>query len=357
MQVAQIAPPWIPIPPRDYGGTELMVANLVRGLTAQGVEVTLFGARDSTLEIPCLGPYDRAFWPPDKFSENLHLSYAFEHLQNNPCEVIHSHLENAAGFWKLAGVKASLVLTLHTPLTPVKCDYLKRFPEAVVVAASEFQYRQLSGHPGRHLIRHGLEVAEYPFQVEKEDFFLFLGRIYPDKGLHTAIRAARELNRRLVVAGPVFSPDQPYFDAIIKRELKGEAIVHVGPVDFPRKVDLLKRARALVSPLEVDEAFGLVMLEAMACGTPVAAYNRGAVPEVVRHEETGFVVHGYQELLSALQRVGEINPEHCRKRVALHFSREAMVRGYLKLYQASAWGRPKADGNENPLLNPLLQTP
>jgi glycosyltransferase involved in cell wall biosynthesis len=333
MPVAQIAPPWVPIPPRDYGGTELMVANLVRGLMARGVEVTLFGAGDSTLKVPCLGPYAQAFWPPDKFSENLHLSYAFRHLQKNPCRVIHSHLENAAGFWALAGLDAPLIITIHTPLTPMKVDYLKSFPNLQVVAASEFQYRQLAGHPGRHLIHHGLEISEYPFQAEKEDFFLFLGRIYPDKGLHTAIRAARELGRKLVVAGPVFTPDQPYFDVLIKPELNGEVIVHVGPVDFPRKVDLLKRARGLISPLEVDEAFGLVMLEAMACGTPVAAYNRGAVPEVVRHGETGFVVHSYQELLTCLKRIGEIDPERCRERATRYFSRDDMVDAYLELYQ------------------------
>jgi glycosyltransferase involved in cell wall biosynthesis len=334
MQVAQIAPPWVPIPPRDYGGTELMVANLVRGLLSLGVEVTLFGAQDSTLEVPCLGPYTHAFWPPDKFSENLHLSHAFGHLKNNPSQVIHSHLENAAGFWALAELAVPLVITLHTPLTPIKLDYLKRFPGVKVVSPSEFQYRQLAGHPSRHLIRHGLDISDYAFQAEKEDFFLFLGRIYPDKGLHTAIRAARDTGRRLVIAGPVFAPDQPYFDVLIKPELDGDFIVNTGPADFSRKVDLLKRARVLISPLEVDEAFGLVLLEAMACGTPVVAYNRGAVSEVVRHGETGYVVHNYKELLACLKRVSKIDPGRCRERVAKHFSREAMVSSYLELYRS-----------------------
>ena len=336
MRVAQIAPPWVPIPPRDYGGTELMVANLIRGLVKQGVEVVLFGPQDSTLEVPCLGPYPRAFWPPDKFSENLHLSFAFRHLKKDPCQVIPSHLENAAGFWSLAEVGAPLIVTLHTPLTPIKVDYLKGFPEIHVVTVSRFQYGQLNGHPSRHLIPHGLELTDYPFQADKEDFLLFLGRIYPDKGLHTAIRLARETGRRLVVAGPVFSPDQPYFDALIRPELNGEFIVHLGPVDFPSKVDLLKRAQVLISPLEVDEAFGLVMLEAMACGTPVVAYHRGAVPEVVRHGETGFVVHSYRELLDSLERVSEIDPEHCREHVARNFSRETMVSAYLTLYQSKS---------------------
>jgi len=334
MNVVQIAPPWVPIPPRDYGGTELMVANLVRGLLAHGVKVTLFAARDSTLEVPCLGPFAQAFWPPDKFSENLHLSYAFRHLKDTSGQLIHSHLENAAGFWALAATGLPLIITLHTPLTPMKVDYLKSFPEAQVVTVSEFQYRQLNGHPSRHLIAHGLDVADYPFQAHKEDFLLFLGRIYPDKGLHTAIRAAREIGHRLIIAGPVFAPDQPYFDALIKPELNGQVIINTGPADFARKVDLLKRARVLISPLEVDEAFGLVMLEAMACGTPVLAYHRGAVPEVVRHGETGFVVHSYQELKTGLERVSEIDPQRCREHVSQNFSRDGMVQAYLELYEA-----------------------
>lgn len=336
MQVVQIAPPWVPIPPRDYGGTELMIANLVRGLLAHGVEIQLFAARDSTLEVPCLGPFDHAFWPPDKFSENLHLSYAFRHLRDISCQVIHSHLENAAGFWALAATGLPLIITLHTPLTPMKVDYLKGFPEAQVVTVSEFQYRQLNGHPSRHLIPHGLEIADYPFQADKEDFLLFLGRIYPDKGLHTAIRAARDTGHRLIIAGPVFTPDQPYFDALIKPELNDQVIVNTGPADFARKVDLLKRARVLISPLEVDEAFGLVMLEAMACGTPVVAYRRGAVPEVVRHRETGFVVHSYQELIAGLERVSDIDPQRCREHVLQNFSREGMVSAYLELYEAQS---------------------
>jgi glycosyltransferase involved in cell wall biosynthesis len=336
MQVVQIAPPWVPIPPRDYGGTELMIANLVRGLVAHGVEVMLFAARDSTLEVPCLGPFAHAFWPPDKFSENWHLSYAFRRLKDMSCQVIHSHLENAAGFWALAGMGVPLIITLHTPLTPIKVDYLQGFPEVQVVTVSEFQYRQLHGHPSRHLIPHGLELADYPFQADKEDFLLFLGRIYPDKGLHTAIRAARDTGQRLVIAGPVFAPDQPYFDALIRPELNGEVIINTGPADFSRKVDLLKRARVLLSPLEVDEAFGLVLLEAMACGTPVVAYHRGAVPEVVRHRDTGFVVHSYQEFKNCLERVADIDPKRCREHVRRNFSREAMVRAYLELYKAQS---------------------
>ena len=144
----------------------------------------------------------------------------------------------------------------------------------------------------------------------------------------------KAITGRLVIAGPVFAPDQPYFDALILPELNGEFIVNVGPVDFHRKVDLLKRARVLISPLEVDEAFGLVMLEAMACGTPVVAYHRGAVPEVVRHGETGFVVHSYQELKKCLNRVSDIEPERCREHVQQNFSREAMVSAYLALYHS-----------------------
>jgi glycosyltransferase involved in cell wall biosynthesis len=331
MRVAQIAPPWIPVPPVTYGGTELMVAGLIRGLQARGVEVWLFSAGDSTLEVPQYGHFLTSFWPPDKFSENLHLSRAFARLREQPPLVIHSHLEAAAGFWALAPA-APLTITIHTPLFPMKRDYLLSFPKVHLVAVSAFQARQLEGHPRLHLIPHGLDLADYPFQAAKEDFLLFLGRIYPDKGLHTAIRLARERRKRLLIAGPVLEPDRPYFDERIRGRLDGEQIVYLGPADHARKVDLMKRAKALVLPLEVDETFGLAMLEAMACGTPVLAYARGAVPEVVVHGETGFAVHTYEELRDSLPRLAGLDPHRCRAHVALNFSRDTMVAAYLELY-------------------------
>jgi glycosyltransferase involved in cell wall biosynthesis len=331
MRVAQIAPPWIPVPPVTYGGTELMVATLIRGLQQRGVEVCLFSAGDSRLDVPQYGHFFQSFWPPDKFSENLHLSRAFARLREQPPQVIHSHLESAAGFWALAPA-APLAITIHTPLFPMKREYLLSFPQVYLVAVSAFQARQLEGHPRLHLIPHGLDLADYPFQAAKEDFLLFLGRIYPDKGLHTAIRLAREERRRLVIAGPVFEPDRAYFDGQIRDRIDGEQIVYLGPADHPRKVDLLQRAKALVLPLEVDETFGLAMLEAMACGTPVLAYDRGAVPEVVVHGETGFAVHTYEQLRDALPRLAGLEPQRCRQQVAENFSCETMVAAYLNLY-------------------------
>ena len=247
MRVAQIAPPWIPVPPVTYGGTELMVAGLIRGLTARGVEVWLFSAGDSTLEVPQFGHFLHSFWPPDKFSENLHLSYAFARLRQQPPWVIHSHLEAAAGFWALAPA-APLAVTIHTPLFPMKRDYLLQFPPGAPGGGERFQARQLAGHPRLHLIPHGLDLADYPFQAAKEDFLLFLGRIYPDKGLHTAIRLAREGRQRLVIAGPVFEPDRPYFDDQIRGQIDGDQIVYLGPADHGRKVDLLRRARLGAAP-------------------------------------------------------------------------------------------------------------
>jgi glycosyltransferase involved in cell wall biosynthesis len=331
MPVAQISTPWIPVPPVTYGGTELMVAALIRGLKARGAEVWLFSAGDSTLEVPQFGHFLTSFWPPDKFSENLHLSRAFARLRERPPRVIHAHLENAAGFWALAPA-APLAITIHTPLFPMKRDYLLSFPRVHLVAVSAFQARQLQEHPRLHLIPHGLDLEDYPFQAAKEDFLLFLGRIYPDKGLHTAIRLAREANMRLLIAGPVFEPDRPYFEARIQGDIDGERIVYLGPADHARKVDLMKRARALVLPLEVDETFGLAMLEAMACGTPVLAYRRGAVPEVVVHGETGLAVDTYEQLVHGLQDLANINPHRCREHVAKNFSRDGMVAAYLELY-------------------------
>lgn len=331
MRVAHIAPPWIPVPPLTYGGTELMVATLIRGLKARQVEVWLFSAGDSSLAVPQYGHYLKSFWPPDKFSENLHLTHAFACLRQQPAHVIHSHLENAAGFWNLAP-SAPLVITIHTPLFAMKREYLLSFPQVHLVTVSTFQKRQLEGHPRLHLIPHGLNLADYPFRAVKEDFLLFLGRIYPDKGLHTAIRLARDAGMRLLIAGPVFEPDRPYFDQQIRNQIDGDQIVFFGPADHARKVDLLQRALALVLPLEVDETFGLAMIEAMACGTPVLAYDRGAVPEVVAQGETGFAVQTYEELLDSLPGLNGLDPHRCREHVKRHFSLDRMVTAYLELY-------------------------
>ncbi len=320
MRLAHIAPPWIPVPPLTYGGTELIVDLLVRGLRQRNLEIIVFCSGDSGLDAPKAGPFPRSFWPPEKFSENLHLAYAWNFLKDDSVAVIHSHLENAAGFWHAAGTAQPLVITLHTPITDIKRDYLLHFPQVHLVAVSEFQRRRLEGHPRLQVIPHGLDVTVYYRPVPKEDFLLFLGRIYPEKGLHTAIAAALAAKRKLVCAGPVFPPDQAYFDNEISPYLDNRRIFYVGPADFNRKVDLLSRARALLLPLEIDEAFGLVMLEAMACGTPVVAYDRGAAPEVVQHGKTGFIVHGFAELLAGIEAVAEIDPDFCRQHVARNFS-------------------------------------
>jgi glycosyltransferase involved in cell wall biosynthesis len=334
MRIAHIAPPWIPIPPVTYGGTELMVDLLVRGLLQRDVDVLVFCSGDSRLAAPKAGPFPQSFWPPEKFSENLHLTYAWEWLQHHPATIIHSHLENAAGFWQTAGMTQPLVITLHTPVTDLKRDYLLHFPQVHLVAVSEFQRRRLQDHPRVQVIPHGLDVAAYARPFPKEEYLLFLGRIYPEKGLHTAIAAALAADLKLVCAGPVFPPDRAYFETEISPYLDNRRIIYVGEADFPRKVELLSKAAALLLPLEVDEAFGLVMLEAMACGTPVLAYDRGAAPEVVRHGETGFIAHGFAELLDGIKAVADMDPEVCRSHVARNFSWESMVAAYLSLYHS-----------------------
>lgn len=334
MRIAHLAPPWIPIPPTTYGGTELMVDLLVRGLRQRDLDILVFCSGDSLLAAPKAGPFPQSFWPPDKFSENLHLAYAWDFLRHHPATLIHSHLENAAGFWQAGGISQPLVITLHTPITDMKRDYLLHFPKVHLVAVSEFQRRRLQGHPRLQVIPHGLDVAAYSKPVPKEDYLLFLGRIYPEKGLHTAIAAALAADMRLVCAGPVFPPDQAYFDTEISPYIDNRRIIYVGPADFGRKLDLLGRAVTLLLPLEVDEAFGLVMLEAMACGTPVVAYDRGAAPEVVLHGETGFIAHGFAELLEGIKAVRNIDPHACRQHVARNFSWNGMVDAYLSLYHS-----------------------
>ena len=146
------------------------------------------------------------------------------------------------------------------------------------------------------------------------------------------------MGERLLIAGPVFAPDQAYFEDQVRPQVDGDRIVYLGAADFPRKVDLLGRAKALISPLEVDEAFGLVMLEAMLCGTPVLAYGRGAVPEVVLHEETGFVASSYAGLREGLRHLFRLDSYRCREFASRQFSWERMVSAHLDLYRTAMLG-------------------
>jgi glycosyltransferase involved in cell wall biosynthesis len=228
-----------------------------------------------------------------------------------------------------------MLTTVHGPMAPetriVWDQYDGYFNSISRSAKNGFPNR---GYVG--VVYNGIDVASFPFCAEKGDYLLFLGRLSLEKGTHLAIEVARALGQRLILAGKVDRVDRPYFDEKVAPLIDGSLVTFVGEADAPRKRELFARARCLLHPVTWPEPFGLVMAEAMACGTPVVGLRQGSVPEVIQDGVTGFVVETVAEMVEAVRHIHEIDPSRCRAHVEERFSAEQMVSGYEQLYQQIA---------------------
>jgi glycosyltransferase involved in cell wall biosynthesis len=333
MNIIQIAPPWLPVPPAGYGGTELIVGHLTAGLIEAGWKVDLF-CRDASLP----ATVHRHGFPerhgPNKYSEIRYLSWVAAQLADMPAGLVHSHLETFAGFRPLVGRDFPLLITLHIPVSEAAADYLASFPDVWVAVPGKEQYERLSGLGERAVqIPHGIDVGRYEFSAAKEDYLLYLGRIYEDKGVEDAVELAEKVDMQLLLAGPVYPGDWAYFHELVQGVEAEDRVVYVGEVDFAQKNRLLSRATALVHPVRVQEAFGLTLVEAAACGTPVIALDRGAVHEVVADGVTGVVVDDVREMVDRFPEVAALKPAACRDWAETRFQSRRMVEDYLALYQ------------------------
>jgi hypothetical protein len=337
VQIAEIAPPWLAVPPTGYGGIEWVVAVLTEGLVERGHDVTLFATGDSSTSARLEYAFERA--PGPKFiNDPLYDTIHTLHALRDPLafDVLHVHTP-----WSALAVPALLgyptVHTLHGSFTPEMRRLYQEVGDRVrYVAISESQRSHMPELPYAGVVYNGIDVGAYPFRTEKEDFLLFLGRAHPDKGVLRAVEAAKEAGLPFVIASKVAHPEeQEYWTNEVLPSLSPDATV-LGEIDEHEKRDLLSRARAVLFPIDWDEPFGLVMTEAMACGTPVIATPRGSVPEVVVDGETGFIVpvESYpHEAAIAVKRLDEIDPGACRRRVQERFGKEAMVAGYEQAFQ------------------------
>jgi glycosyltransferase involved in cell wall biosynthesis len=344
MRIAQIAPPWLAVPPKGYGGIEWVVSLLADGLVERGHEVTLFATGDSSTKATLDYAFAQAPGPRlinDIWHDVVHTLHSFRHLE--AFDVFHIHAP-----WSALAVGASIgrpaVYTLHGSFT----DQMRRIYEEVgdrvwYVAISQAQRAHMPELRYAGVVYNGVDLPAYPFRPaeEKDDFVLFLGRAAPEKGVLRAVRAAREAGQRLVCAVKVAeATEQQHWEREVLPEMPADATV-LGEISVEEKMDLLARARAVLFPIDWDEPFGLVMTEAMACGTPVIATPRGSVPEVVADGETGFIVsvENYpREAAAALERLAEIDAAACRTRVDRLFSKDAMVAGYERVYELAASG-------------------
>jgi len=334
LRVAMVAPPYYDIPPSGYGGLETVVGDLTDALVARGHDVTLIGAgRDGTAS-----HFVRTFAEPqtdrlgEPMPEVMHAAMAARILDELEVDIVHDH--TLAGPLTAAGRRAPTVVTMHGPLDGEPGEYYRQFGKNVsLVAISESQRSQAPDLNWIRTVYNGIRVSDYPFRAEKEDWVLFIGRFARDKGIDLAIAAAREAGRPLVLAGKMNeSAEEEYFEEAI-RPLLGGGVTYVGEADADLKRELFGKATCLLFPIRWPEPFGMVMIEAMACGTPVVALRHGSVPEVVDDGRTGIICDEPEQLADAIDRASQLHAEDCRAYVERRFDVATMAAGYEEVYR------------------------
>jgi glycosyltransferase involved in cell wall biosynthesis len=342
MRVAMLAPPWIPVPPPGYGGIEQVIALLAGALTERGNTVALFAAPGTESRAEVLSPLEGPH--PDEIQMSLyeadHVASAFARIEESEqgFDVIHDNCGFAA-FAFADRIDTPLIHTLHGPFTDeTSAFYARHGHKATAVALSRYQAEQAPDQLDVvAVIGNPIVVDDFPFRAEKDDYLLWIGRLNPDKGPERAIAAAREADAPLVLAGPVQPGNEEFFAKEVEPHIDGDGIRYIGEVGDEKR-DLYAGARALLMPIRWPEPFGLVMTEAMACGTPVIAFPEGSAPELVLDGETGFVVEDEREMAAAVERLGQIDPEHCRESARERFDVSAVAEAYEQAYERVASG-------------------
>jgi glycosyltransferase involved in cell wall biosynthesis len=333
MRIAEIAPPWIPVPPADYGGIELVVDSLARGLQERGHEVTLFAPEGSQSPGELVSPLPPAGTTSmgDAWYEIYHVLSAY--ARRGEFDVVHDHTLLGTALGAMTSGRPPVLHTLHGPWVERAQAYYDLVHEHVhLVAISESQRRGHDAVRYAATIPNGIELDRYPLSdAPREDFLLYIGRANADKAPELALEVAHRAGLPLKLVVKRAEPaEREYWNT--------QVAPHLGPDDealeeltHDEKVDLLRRAKAFVFPIRWDEPFGLVMIEALACGLPVVARPRGAASEIVEHGVSGFLTDELDEFVEAVGNVGRLDPHACRRRVAERFSAEAMVDGYERL--------------------------
>jgi glycosyltransferase involved in cell wall biosynthesis len=338
MRVALLAPPWIPVPPPGYGGIEQVIALLAAELTERGNSVTLYAAPGTRSRAEVLSPLEGPH--PDEIQTAIyeadHVASTFASVEeaDEPFDVLHDN----CGFTAFAfadRIDTPVVHTLHGPFTDeTRAFYARHAHKAKAIALSRYQAEQAPPELDVvGVIGNPIVVDDFPFGAEKEDYVLWIGRINPDKGPNRAIAAAREAGVRLVLAGPVQPGNEEFFANQVEPHIDGDRVEYIGEVG-EEKAERYVSARALLMPIRWPEPFGLVMTEAMACGTPVIAFPEGSASEIVLDGETGFVVDDEHAMAEAIGRLDEIDPERCRESARERFDVAAVAEAYEQAYEA-----------------------
>jgi glycosyltransferase involved in cell wall biosynthesis len=323
-----------------------VVSSLTEGLVARGHDVILAASGDSRTRARLHAVYPRSLRTADGLGDRspyewIHIATALR--QARDVDVVHNHAGELAMAMTALLPGVPVLTTMHCLPTPDTRFVWDRY-EGAFNTISKSQARLIAMGPRSTFVGHvynGIEIESFPFQADKDDYLLFLSRIAPEKGPQHAIRVARMTGRRLILAGKVDRADADFYQEVVRPLIDGDQIVFVGEANAERKRRLYRAASCLLMPLCWDEPFGLVMPEAMACGTPVIAFRRGSAPELIQHGETGFIVDTVEEMAAAVAGVERLDPRRCREHVAHNFSQQRMVEGYLDLYEMLAAAPPR----------------
>jgi len=335
LRIAQIAPLYESVPPKLYGGTERVVAYLTDELMNQGHHVTLFASGDSTTKARLIPICDRALRlsnPLDPLAYHiLQLQEVFERIDE--FDILHFHTDYLH-FPFSYNRDVTTITTLHgrldiEDLVPI----YKKFREIPVVSISNAQREPLPLANWIGTVQHGLPADLYHQGEGKGNYVVFLGRISPEKRVDRAIEIARQAGVDIKIGAKIDKADQSYYDKEMKHLFSQPHVDFLGEVGESEKTELLQNAIALLFPIDWREPFGMVLIEALACATPVIAFNRGSVPEIISNGKTGYIVENISEAVAALQRIREISRDECRKTFENRFSATIMAKNYLRLYE------------------------
>jgi len=341
MRIAMVSTPFVPVPPRDYGGTELIVYELAEGLLDRGHDLTLFATGDSHTRARLHAIYRRALWPPESFIELNHVSWAMREVVAGDYDLVHVHSASALAMSRLMP-GTPMVYTLHHEHESALSQYYRHFPEVQFVAISEDQRGRETGVERCAVIHHGLDPTRYRCSEHTEPYVCFVGRFARVKGPHAAIDAADLAGVAIRLAGDIHPVDREYASAEVEPRLRRPHVTFLGCIGTEQKVPLLCHARALLSPIEWNEPFGLILIEAMLSGCPVVTFGRGSVPELIEHGVTGFIAGSLDEMARLIRPSGpvdDLDRRLIRERAVHRFSRDRMVGDYESVYQ-SVVGRP-----------------
>ncbi|MEZ0360420.1 MAG: glycosyltransferase family 4 protein [Hydrogenobacter sp.] len=351
MKVAQVGPLIYRIPPEKYGGTELVVYNLLKGLRERGIDCVLFATGDSHVDCQIM-----PICPPLGWRDEEKIAY-YEYLESchvlskqEDFDIIHIHFypHNPQWFFSLPLFKKPVIFTVHSLLEGFKKMY-RKFPHlahAPIVSISNDQRKPLPFANYIATVYNGIDVSIFPYEEKKENFLVFVGRAVFEKGVAEAIEIAKRLGKKLYIIAKADTPqEEEYLSKYVKPQVDGKRVIFLGELTFSEKVEYLSKAEAFIFPMQWREPFGLVMIEAMACGTPVFVTDRGSAKEIVIHGKTGALIKARkkpkfmdEELIQAFVKayrryIDKVDPKECRRRVEENFTYQKMTQSYLEAYE------------------------